>query len=143
MLLHVPQPKGWLAVTLLRQGSAGRILAGPNAIAAGMFTCLASLLAGSAAGIVQGAVGTGTAAPNASDTGLTQAILLPASARAQGAICHFSFELPPALGNGLAISEYGLFYGDVLIARTVRSPIPKADDIALACEWQIDFSGGV
>lgn len=104
---------------------------------------LARLLGGDYAGrITKVGVGSGSAAAIDTDTGLTDAVLVPVqSTEYAGTKVQFNFTLGNADANGLLIRELGLFFGDgVMFSRRVRkSVIGKEDDISITGYWEIYF----
>jgi|GEM_PF-6185657 len=140
---RLPSIRGWMTLSVWHDGRLILRDERRNSIVSGMSPSIAALLAGSGSPITHGGCGTGTAGALPSDAGLTDTILLPITATADGRYCYLTYTLPLDQGNGLVIAEYGLFCGGVLVARTTRSPITKAPDIALAVEWIVDCGGGV
>lgn len=140
---RLPSIRGWMTLSVWRGGNLVRRDAGQNTIVSGMFPVVADLLAGGGSPITHGGTGTNSAGALSSDAGLTDVILLPIAATTDGRMCRLIYTLPPDQGNGLTIAEYGLFCGGRMVARTTKSPILKAADIALAVDWVIDCGGGV
>jgi len=86
--------------------------------------------------------GEGDAAPAAGDTDLTVGYVTKAfSAVALSGTgdVEFSFSLETSEGNGLAITEFGLFADGVLVSRKTRAAINKSSDIRLEGTWTIKF----
>lgn len=87
-------------------------------------------------------VGTGTTPPTFDDVALENSIAELGSltlAYASGVVTA-SATLATTQGNGVAISEYGLFGGtnkDILYARKVYPPINKTSDMTLDVTWRI------
>jgi len=80
--------------------------------------------------ITQIGLGTGTAAAQASDTGLTGAVLFPLlPITYDGSQARFNYEIGMNDAVGMVIGEVGLFtQSGVLVARTVlASPITKTN----------------
>lgn len=92
--------------------------------------------------ISQIAFGEGTVDPAAGDIDLTNKYIkniLGYSYSGMNTII-FNWELLAIEGNGLIITEYGLFSnGDMLFARKVRSAIEKEIDIIFEGTWRISF----
>lgn len=141
MLDALPPLRGWMTLSAWRGDRLILRDAGHNTIVSGMFPLLAALLAGAGSPITHGGTGTNSAGALPNDIGLTDAILLPITATADGRMVRLAYTLPPDQGNGLTIAEYGLFCDGHMVARTTKSPIIKASDIALAVDWVIDCGG--
>jgi hypothetical protein len=100
------------------------------------------LLGGDVAGlpITKIGAGTGTAAANVSDTGLTAGVLKTVSTVTYGTgTVTFKATFGTGDANGLALSEFGLFNsGSVLFARKVNSSvINKNNTFSFDVEWTI------
>ena len=104
---------------------------------------LARLLGGDYTGrITTVGVGSGNTPASDTDTGLTDAVLIPVqSTEYAGTKVRFNFTLGNADANGLNIRELGLFFADgVMFSRRVRkSVIGKEDDISITGYWEIYF----
>ena len=104
---------------------------------------LARLLGGNYNGrITKVGVGSGSTPASDTDTGLTDAVLIPVqSTEYAGTKVRFNFTLGNADANGLLIRELGLFFADdVMFSRRVRkSIIGKEDDISITGYWEIYF----
>ena len=88
------------------------------------------------------AIGTGTAAPTAADTALGASVLSKEIDRRIDADKEVTFQtiFLAGEGNDNTISEIGLFYGSVLIARAILSPtIEKTSEFELTISHQISF----
>lgn len=104
---------------------------------------LARLIGGGYGGrITHVGVGSGSAAAIDTDTGLTDAVLVPVQSTSYaGTKARFDFVIGNGDANGLLIRELGLFFGDgVMFSRRVRkSVIGKEDDISITGYWEIYF----
>nr|DAX35155.1 MAG TPA: tail-collar fiber protein [Bacteriophage sp.] len=104
---------------------------------------LARLIGGDYTGcITKVGVGTGSAPASDTDTGLTDAVLVPVQSTSYaGTKARFDFIIGNGDANGLLIRELGLFFGDgVMFSRRVRkSIIGKEDDISITGYWEIYF----
>ena len=104
---------------------------------------MAELLSGlSSAHISHIVIGTGKDVENIADTTLQDLILIPLKgAEAQDKVARFNFLIDAATGNGLRITEFGLFASDgVMFSHRVRTGIiEKADDIEIEGYWEIRF----
>lgn len=104
---------------------------------------LARLVGGDYNGrIAKVGVGTGSSVASDSDTGLTNAVLLPVqSVEYASTKVRFNFTIGNGDANGIAIRELGLFFGDgAMFSRRVRkSIIGKEDDISITGYWEIYF----
>lgn len=104
---------------------------------------LAQLLGGDYTGrITKVGVGTGSTPASDTDTGLTDAVLIPVqSTEYAGTKARFNFTLGNADANGLLIRELGLFFADgTMFSRRVRkSIIGKESDISITGYWEIYF----
>lgn len=114
-----------------------------NLIVAAGRAKLARMLGGEYTGhITQVGVGTGSAAAASGDTGLTNTVKVNVSSveYANNKV-KFNFVIGTNVANGLAIREFGLFFGDgTLFSRRVRkSTIGKEDDIQITGYWEIYF----
>jgi hypothetical protein len=85
--------------------------------------------------------GEGSATPAAGDTGLTNdytkpigAVSYPSTGQLQ-----IDWSLETSEGNGMAITEFGLFWATYLFARKTRAAINKDSDIRLEGTWTINF----
>lgn len=87
--------------------------------------------------------GTGVAGTQATDTGLTDAYIKGITNINYGSLAdpyiEFVFVLDYSEGNGMEITEFGLFNDteNYLFARRVRQAISKQDDIRLEGTWRI------
>jgi hypothetical protein len=88
-------------------------------------------------------VGDGDVYPHASDTGLTNAYITDITSYSylKNNIIQYKILIGTGVGNGLNISEFGLFSGDeVLFARRLQSPsIPKQNDIIIEGVWSVSI----
>ena len=87
--------------------------------------------------------GEGTDDPTSGDVGLTNQILVPIIDYTEYGLSTiiFNWELLTHEGNGMMITEYGLFtHGNILFARKIRSAIEKKVNIILEGTWKIVFS---
>ena len=104
---------------------------------------LARLIGGGYNGrITHVGIGSGSAAAIDTDTGLTDAVLVPVQSTSYaGTKARFDFVIGNGDANGLLIRELGLFFGDgVMFSRRVRkSVIGKEDDISITGYWEIYF----
>ncbi len=104
---------------------------------------MAELLAGlSDAHISHIGIGTGTETENIADTSLSDLVLIPLKgAEAKDKVARFNFLIDTATGNGMKITEFGLFANDgVMFSHRVRTGvIEKADDIEIEGYWEIRF----
>lgn len=104
---------------------------------------LARLLGGGYTGhITHVGVGTGSAAAASGDTNLTNTVkVVVSSVEYANNKVKFNFTIGTNVANGMAIREFGLFFGDgTLFSRRVRkSTIGKEDDIQITGYWEIYF----
>lgn len=128
--------------------ATGRILEAyedKNLIVASGQTNVAKLLGGDAAGtkVSKIAMGTGTATPALSDTGLTNTfskaidgVTYPTSNSVL-----FNWSIDATDSNGVTLTEFGLLNdNNVLIARKVREPIVKTSAVRLVGTWTLSFN---
>tara|TARA_R110002020_G_scaffold261119_1_gene475522 strand:- start:297 stop:737 length:441 start_codon:yes stop_codon:yes gene_type:complete len=88
------------------------------------------------------AIGTGSTTPTAADTGLGALVLSKQIDRRIDADKEVTFQtiFLSDEGNDNTISEIGLFYGSILIARALLSPaIEKTSEFELTISHQITF----
>jgi hypothetical protein len=86
--------------------------------------------------------GTDGTPPNAVNAGLTNGILVPIQLivyPAQNAL-EFSATLQEMQGNGITFREFGLFAGNVLLARRVHAGITKQSNHRFRITWLITFN---
>lgn len=85
--------------------------------------------------------GIGVAAASVTDVGLTSAVMKSVTTTYPTATTvQFDFVLEKAEGNGLAITEFGLFHQNGnMFSRRVRSAINKASDMRIVGSWTISF----
>lgn len=117
---------------------------GNNLVVGGGREAIAKLIGGDGTGkhIVEFAVGEGSTAPTDADTALTNEltkaidnVTYPVTGTAQ-----IEFSLDESEGNGLAITEFGLYCDDgTLFARKVVDAINKTSDIRIEGRWKIIF----
>ena len=104
---------------------------------------MAELLTGlSTSHITHVGVGTGTAAAEISDIGLTHPVLVPVTNTvAENKVARFSFMFDTATANGMKITEFGLFAGDgTMFSHRVRNgSIDKENDVEIEGYWEIRF----
>lgn len=86
-------------------------------------------------------VGDGTSEPSRPDTGLSNAYIKTINSYSfpsENSV-KYQFAFNSGDGNGLLVSEFGLFSGDeVLFSRKLRSPaIPKSAEILIEGNWSI------
>lgn len=102
---------------------------------------LARLLGGGYNGrISKIGIGEGTNATTESDTNLTNAVLVDiTSVDYEGTSVKFNFSIGTSVGNGLNVTEFGLFFADnTMFSRRIRQRIiDKESDIEIAGYWEI------
>jgi hypothetical protein len=117
-----------------------------NLIVTGARNVVVLLLGGGSDSLTKIAMGIGTAEPVESDTGLTAPVgglvyaTITSTTYPTSSSIMFSWSLDYADGNGVDITEYGLFTtGDVLFSRKIRTVVPKTDTIALEGMWTLEY----
>lgn len=108
-------------------------------------TNLAKLVGGDVAGlpITKIGFGEGTATPTPTDTSLTNLFIknIDAASYPTPNQVMLTFNLGASEGNGLNITELGLFNsGNVLIARKTREAIIKTNEIIVSGLWILNIS---
>ena len=137
--------QGRFLLEVRRRGELVDVFEERNLIVTGSKAVHAHLLGGDVANrsVTQIGFGTGSAAADVSNTGLTAAYIkaLDGVSYPSAGVVAFAFSLGSAENNGVAISEFGLFTGgSVLYARKVRAlPLNKDTDLALSGTWSISF----
>lgn len=144
------RPTGHLIVNVLRRGVLDDVwelaeeFAGPNLVVNTGRQIQARLLGGDTTRVITTiGFGSNAAAPVAGNTALTNALLKPhggATYPADNQV-RFAFSLGAGEGNGLAISEFGLFAanGSLYARKTRATPLNKDSDLALSGTWTITF----
>ena len=89
-------------------------------------------------------VGTGITPEAVKDTGLTDCVYIPLTARStDGKTARFDFVIGTDQANGLNIHEFGLFAENgTMFSHRVRAKekdLVKADDLELTGYWEINF----
>jgi len=141
----LPGPSGHFRLEVRRRGVLVEVDDHPNIIVNSAKTQQARLIGGDVSGrsITQIGFGEGSGAADASNASLTNAfvkslgaVTYPASNSVQ-----FAFTLGSSEGNGLAITEFGLFCADgTLFARRVRTgALVKASDLSFSGTWTISY----
>lgn len=136
-------PKGIFQLKVYKHGELIDTYEDRNLIVDTGLDTIASLLGGlSAAPIDAIGFGDGTTGPAAGDTDLEGTYITKAfsgvALSGTGDVA-FSFTLETTEGNGMAITEFGLFAGSTLVARKTRAAINKSSDIRLEGTWTIKF----
>lgn len=135
---------GIFRLQVFRSGQLVEDVVERNMIVGGGFSALARLLGGGGTNyeVTKIGFGTGTDQPSESDTTL-QNVLRKAVAGVSypsSSAVQFSYTLEANEGNGLQISEFGLFTDDdTLFSRRVREAIVKDSNIQLTGTWTINF----
>ncbi len=140
---HIPECSGHINMVVRKNGRVIEKYDDHNLIVTLGRQRMAELLTGlSDKHISYIGIGTGTQPEDIADTGLQDAILIPLEgAEAKDKVARFNFLIDADTGNGLRITEFGLFASDgVMFSHRVRTGvIEKADDIEIAGYWEIRF----
>lgn len=135
--------KGTFTMKVFKRGVLLENIIEPNLVVNLGLNQIAQLISGGAATFIDTiGFGEGTSAPAAGDTALTNAytknvngVTYPSTGEAL-----FAWSLETTEGNGLAITEFGLFFdGTNLFSRKTRAAINKDSDIRLEGTWSINF----
>jgi hypothetical protein len=137
------RPTGSFYLEIHRSGDLADVVQESNLVVASSRIILASLLGGGLGAITKFGVGINGAAPALTDTALgnpTYAAINGVSFPSPGEV-KFAFSLGSLVGNGKAISEFGLLSAaNVLFARKVRPvALAKTPEISLIGFWTINF----
>lgn len=90
-----------------------------------------------------GSSSTAAAVTDTSVTGFSPDFTKNVTPIVTGYVCNYSFTIGTSEANGNTIAEYGLLLDDgTMIARVVKTPIPKDSSIAIegAWEWSVYFN---
>lgn len=137
--------KGTLRVVIRRDGVPDELLVYENRVVNNGRSLVVDLLAtGNADAIISKiGFGEGTAAVNNGDSSLTNPFLKGVDGFTSPAFnsVEFSWDLGMAEGNGMTITEYGLFSEtETMFARVVRGTIVKDNTFSLAGTWTVEIT---
>lgn len=135
--------RGEFRMRVYRAGQLVLSVCEPNLVVDAGLTLVAQRIGGSSATQFVNRIGFGTsgAAVGAGDTALVGGVT-----RAIGSVSYpsagkvrFEWTLPEAEGNGVAIQEFGLLAGNILVARKVRARLDKTNSISIDGNWTLVF----
>lgn len=141
---RLPVPRGRLSFRVYDGADLVEEYSEPNLVVGGARRVVAGLLGGSPGLAVSHiGFGVGSSAPALADVALTGAVFSPVlrvEFPAPGAV-RFVWELGAGLGNGMQVTEFGLYAADgTLVARKVRPvPINKTSKVSVFGAWVLSF----